>query len=356
MAVIFVFCLGGGCFALGQEQWNLFGLEGTAVYALTMDNEGNLCAATDTGICRYHEGIKQWLPVFGAQGGTVYSLLNHHGTLFAAGWNGGVVSSSDGGMSFLQYTNDVSGLTVYCLASLGDLLFAGTEYGVFRSSDHAVTWQFIESDSVIPPIGTLIAVGTRIYAFGYRSSYSDDNGQSWHSVEVEKNEWLDPIRAGSVISATTVSSANVVQSGSVPDVSQVPMQNVYATLLHEGVVYMATEGGVFIAKPLSLAPTTQPIFTTRALPAYPNPSNPDVWIPFEIKESASVVITIYSLNGAIVRQLDIGVKESGVYATKTRAAYWDGTNTHGERVASGLYVYEIRLGMYRFLRRILVQR
>ena len=74
---------------------------------------------------------------------------------------------------------------------------------------------------------------------------------------------------------------------------------------------------------------------TRLLPNYPNPFNPETWIPYHLAQGAEAAITIYDTKGALVRQLALGHKDAGYYADRGRAAYWDGRNESGESVASG---------------------
>ena len=74
-------------------------------------------------------------------------------------------------------------------------------------------------------------------------------------------------------------------------------------------------------------------------PNYPNPFNPETWIPYDLAEDADVYIQIYNLKGESVRHLNIGFQSAGIYRTQSRAAYWDGRNSVGELVASGTYFY-----------------
>jgi hypothetical protein len=80
---------------------------------------------------------------------------------------------------------------------------------------------------------------------------------------------------------------------------------------------------------------------TALLPNYPNPFNPETWIPYQLREAANVEINIYSAEGILVRRLLLGYQTSGYYLTRHRAAHWDGRNENGERVASGIYFYEL---------------
>ena len=80
---------------------------------------------------------------------------------------------------------------------------------------------------------------------------------------------------------------------------------------------------------------------TALLPNYPNPFNPETWIPYQLASPADVTLTIYTVNGQVVRQLLLGHQLAGTYQSKSRAAYWDGRNAVGEFVASGLYFYTL---------------
>ena len=100
--------------------------------------------------------------------------------------------------------------------------------------------------------------------------------------------------------------------------------------------------------------TWTPPTATRTLPNYPNPFNPETWIPFELSEASEVAIRVYDSRGMLVRRIDVGYREEGYYTRRADAAHWDGRNEFGESVASGMYVYEVRAGSYRGLRRMVI--
>ena len=83
---------------------------------------------------------------------------------------------------------------------------------------------------------------------------------------------------------------------------------------------------------------------TILLHNYPNPFNPETWIPYHLAHAADVHITIYDIKGAVVRELDLGHQQAAYYADRAKAAYWDGRNESGESVASGIYFYQLHAG------------
>ena len=94
--------------------------------------------------------------------------------------------------------------------------------------------------------------------------------------------------------------------------------------------------------------------STVLLANYPNPFNPETWIPYRLAKGSDVQLRIYDTQGRIVRSLDLGHQAAGVYQTRSRAAYWDGTNAMGESVASGLYFYTLTAGEFSATRRMLI--
>ena len=94
--------------------------------------------------------------------------------------------------------------------------------------------------------------------------------------------------------------------------------------------------------------------STALLRNYPNPFNPETWIPYQLAEDVEVQITIYDVQGAVVRRLDFGYQRAGYYTDRSEAAYWDGRNDLGESVGSGIYFYQITAGNYSFSRKLVI--
>ncbi|MCY3740808.1 MAG: T9SS type A sorting domain-containing protein [Candidatus Poribacteria bacterium] len=93
---------------------------------------------------------------------------------------------------------------------------------------------------------------------------------------------------------------------------------------------------------------------TALLPNYPNPFNPETWIPYQLEKPTEITLSIYSVDGILIRTLALGYQPAGIYQSRDRAAYWDGTNEVGEPVASGVYFYTLLAGDFRATHRMLV--
>ena len=92
----------------------------------------------------------------------------------------------------------------------------------------------------------------------------------------------------------------------------------------------------------------------QLLQNYPNPFNPETWIPYQLSEDSQVSISIYDTTGQLVRTLSLGFQSAGFYNSQGRAAYWDGRNALGERVASGIYFYQLTTPAFQQTRRLVI--
>ena len=95
---------------------------------------------------------------------------------------------------------------------------------------------------------------------------------------------------------------------------------------------------------------------TSLLPNYPNPFNPETWIPYQLAEAVEVTMKIYDTNGQMVRELVFGHQPAGIYQSRSRAAYWDGRNKHGESVASGIYFCTLTADDFAATRKMLINK
>ena len=95
---------------------------------------------------------------------------------------------------------------------------------------------------------------------------------------------------------------------------------------------------------------------TALLSNYPNPFNPETWIPYQLADASDVNITIYDVKGIIVRRLELGHQLAGYYISRPRAAYWNGLNAIGEKVSSGIYFYQLQTENTSLLRKMLIRK
>ena len=111
--------------------------------------------------------------------------------------------------------------------------------------------------------------------------------------------------------------------------------------------------GILILEQLLAVLTPQ---ETILLANYPNPFNPETWIPYQLATPADVSISIHAADGRLVRALDLGHQPVGIYQAKSRAAYWDGRNAVGESVASGVYFYTLTAGDFAATGKMLIRK
>ena len=117
---------------------------------------------------------------------------------------------------------------------------------------------------------------------------------------------------------------------------------------------IAPEVGTMVAAPAVFARLAAE--KTGLLPNYPNPFNPETWIPYQLAKPAEVTVTIYAADGKLVRTLTLGQRPAGEYQSRSRAAYWDGRNAQGEPVASGVYFYTLSAGDFSATRKMMIRK
>ena len=124
-----------------------------------------------------------------------------------------------------------------------------------------------------------------------------------------------------------------------------------------------TDSGLYIYKtsgvPAAPTKSDEPeavSMETDLLSNFPNPFNPETWIPYQLAQPAEVTVSIHAADGRLVRTLALGQLPAGVYQDKDRAAYWDGTNEQGESVASGVYFYTLKAGNFSATKKMLIRK
>ena len=120
-----------------------------------------------------------------------------------------------------------------------------------------------------------------------------------------------------------------------------------------GITDATSQRGLLFLQQLLAALTPK---ETALLANYPNPFNPETWIPYHLAKDAEVTLHIYAVNGTLVRTLALGHQAAGMYQNRSRAAYWDGKNAFGEKVASGVYFYTFTAGDFTATRKMLIRK
>ena len=145
----------------------------------------------------------------------------------------------------------------------------------------------------------------------------------------------------------------VLTAPNLPYLTPDPVQQWLAEAAQMGLIDLNLLRGIAALKPYLV--DLIPIETTL-LPNYPNPFNPETWIPYQLAIPAVVTLTIHDVKGNTVRTLDLGDQHAGTYQNRNHAAYWDGRNTQGEPVASGVYFYTLSAGDFTATRRMLIRK
>jgi len=139
------------------------------------------------------------------------------------------------------------------------------------------------------------------------------------------------------------------------DVFKIDIRSNNGNIYIEPIQYTVTQEDIKLGRVIlgNLAARTIPK-NSKLMQNWPNPFNPETWIPFQLSKAANVAVTIYDMHGRVVRRFDLGYTAAGIYNTKLNAIYWDGTNDVGERVSSGIYFYHIQAGEFSASRKMVI--
>ena len=169
---------------------------------------------------------------------------------------------------------------------------------------------------------------------------------------------IDLVQVAGMFSETTISAAPMAslspdkgKRGSLSNLNRDMIQTWLDMAHAANDDSLAYQRGIAILKQLLAALTPQ---KTALLPNYPNPFNPETWIPYRLAHAADVTLTIYDTKGAPVRQFDLGYQSAGAYTNRAKAAYWDGRLETGEPATSGVYFYSLSAGDYSATRKLLI--
>ncbi len=215
------------------------------------------------------------------------------------------------------YLRDAESETVYRaedvnhdgVVDLQDLIFAASQFGKSEAENTAD----VNGDNIVSITDILLIAAALENSNGAPSTYSQ--------------------------SITSISATEVTQW-----LNQAQQLNLNTPTLQRGIAILKQ-----LLAHLSLK-------KTALLPNYPNPFNPETWIPYQLEEAAEVTIRIYSSDQQLVRTLVLGNQPAGIYQSQSSAAYWDGKNEYGEPVASGIYFYTLTAGKFNATRRMVIKK
>ena len=179
--------------------------------------------------------------------------------------------------------------------------------------------------------------------------------QGENAADINRDAVVNIIDLTLVAAAFGNTAAAPIESGL--NMTSAPTRSEVAIWLREARLVSRTDPvfqrGVLMLERLfaSLTPKKTDLFSN-----YPNPFNPETWIPYQLAKASDVKIAIYDARGMIVRRLALGTQPAGSYTRREYAAYWDGRNEFGEPVASGIYFYTLTAGKFTATRKMLIRK
>ena len=211
---------------------------------------------------------------------------------------------------------------------VGAWFYAATEDGIVRSRDGGDTWEAFAEGLAGVSVESIVALSGGLYVGSADGVHtSPDDGLHWRPL-------AGGLHGKHVVSLAT-SRANMYAGIAGGGVARAPLPDVVAGVDASG------RRHVEWARLKADAPAVEPY---GPLASYPNPFNPETWIPYRLAEAADVSIVIRDAGGNITRRLAVGRREAGRYTTRSQAAHWDGRNDAGEGASSGVYFVTLRAG------------
>ena len=200
-------------------------------------------------------------------------------------------------------------------------------------------WAFVVSGFVLD--GDLMGVGKGDYTVVVRNLRTGEtfteavDASGYFAAAWADMNHIAVVGAGDWVEIAVIDSSGGIASG--PFVHEITLEGIRAALIK----VQLRLGHIIPAQ-------------SALLQNYPNPFNPETWIPYHISIASPVVIRIHNASGRLVRTLNLGYRDAGIYVSRSRTAYWDGKNESGEAVANGIYFYTIQAGDYSATRKMTV--
>ena len=301
---------------------------GTPLTEATLDDSVVTLTLTGRAYVRSSYDIERAMTIAGIDGATVYDVDRNSNTEITVelAFNGDF--DADATLTFTVGPNAIANYNGPALTT--QISVTGAQEAIVASTDAPLTEATLD-ESVV----TLTLTG-RKYA---RSTFDIRRAVSVSGIDGVTIPWHEPDRKND-----TEITVELEFDGNI---------NVDSTLTF-------TVGAGAIAGYNGPALTAQITVTAdrenALLANFPNPFNPETWIPYHLAKPTEVTITIYAVNGQAVRTLALGHQPAGIYQTRSRAAYWDGRNAFGEPVASGVYFYTLTAGDFSATRKMLIRK
>ena len=276
---------------------------------------------------------------------------NAHGRIQAMNVNGGTITN------LIQNLKEPNTITLDAAASM---LYWGGPDSIWRADLNGNN-----REAFAPNLGELRSIaiaGDRIY------SIERPTGEQHYQIRSSTLNGLTPAQTLATLQSKPLGLAVDTTGGKLywtDAAGKIQRANLNGGNIQNVVTGLHTLGDIVLGIPISTNPaapgiaalvTHQLPVETQLLANYPNPFNPETWIPYRLATNTDVRILIYDARGSIVRHLGLGHQPAGTYTDKRQAAYWDGRNTLGEPVASGLYFYQLQTDTVSLLRKMLILR
>ncbi len=352
----------------GGNNWQETGAHVEWLYCLDFIDGSSGWIGTTDGVYRTEDAGKTIQRHEGVTGG-VYGILDMVFPTKKRGWLVGyneLWRTSDGGETWQEAGIDLRGGYVMDVAALGKSMWiAGTkEFDgfVYMTQDDGEKFRKASVEESLYGISFVTEdAGWAVGNFG-AIFITDDGGRSWEIQESGTDRELNDVLFLSEEEGWAVGQDGIVlhtdNGGNTWTAQESRSRESLYKLVYTGRDYLLAVGEWstilkytdaslsqyserFAVSDVKSQPITWGKVKNRLYQNYPNPFNPETWIPFSVAEPASVSIRIHNVSGQLVREINIGYKESGSYLSKNKAAYWDGRNQAGEPVSSGIYYYSI---------------
>ncbi len=251
---------------------------------------------------------------------------------------GGKMYWTDTGTDKIQRAN-LDGSNVEDLVTQGLEIPLGIAIGIFSPVNPTIVKEDVNRDGIVD-VNDLIVVAQRYGRTG--SNAADVNGDEIVNVD-------DFILVAAAVDSAAAAPAARAQVQS--HFTKAQLQRYLTEARASGNTSRTYQRGIAVVERLLALFTPE---ETALLANYPNPFNPETWIPYQLSKPADVTLTIYDIKGHVVRSLDLGHQRAGLYQTRSRAAHWDGRNALGEPAASGVYFYTLTAGDFTATRKMLI--